>query len=114
MAARIESEAVLHGEPARAEHAAIPNKHIASRLWEARGFIGGSLAILLAWLGQREIANSSTDHNGLAYYAAAITLLLASLVDPIVPLFRRKAEVSGNQNSDFRIQNSDEGRRTND
>ena len=65
MAATVETETTLPSEPAQPEASATSIPRPIWKLWEARGFLGGSLAILIAWLGQQRISPSGKLALGL-------------------------------------------------
>src|SRR5262245_23639666 len=78
MAAKVEAEINVANESAQPEASAASRPRLIWWLWGARGFFGGSLAILLAWLGQQQISTEPPDA-GLVYYLAAIVLLVLTL-----------------------------------
>jgi DNA-binding beta-propeller fold protein YncE/4-amino-4-deoxy-L-arabinose transferase-like glycosyltransferase len=60
------------------------------RLWAARSFFGGLLAIGLAWLAQNALIFESDSAAATRYYIAAIVLLLVSLTHPSLSWIRRR------------------------
>jgi len=63
------------------------------RLWRARGFVGGIVAIALAWFGQQALLNN--DHSlARGFYGAALVLMLISLTYPALRLRRGRPDIS--------------------
>ncbi len=65
------------------------------KLWRARGFFGGLVAIGLAFAGQKTLIEQSNPEAATRYYIAAFVILILSLLHPTFPSlpFRRRAKV---------------------
>lgn len=69
-------------------------KRVAARLWGARGFFGGLLALALAWMGQMALVLPDYDGVALRYYLAATVVLIASLLHPSIPRVGPRTKVT--------------------
>jgi hypothetical protein len=67
----------------------------AGRLWAARGFFGGLLAIGLGALGQNALMTQNDYVAAQRYYLVAAVLLIASLLHPSWPRFWKGSGVRG-------------------
>ena len=77
-----ESEHVEHTRAATASVQATRKQTLVSRLWAARGFFGGLVAFGLAGLGQLSILPRGDLDTAGRYYAAAMFVLIISLLHP--------------------------------
>ncbi|MFL5734226.1 MAG: ArnT family glycosyltransferase, partial [Chloroflexia bacterium] len=72
---------------------------LAGRLWHARGFFGGLIAIGLAAAGQQTLIDRRDGQTANAYYVAAIVILIASLLHPALRRLGRRKPASASQGS---------------
>lgn len=71
---------------------AVPQREIADRgrafagrLWRARSFLGGLIAIGLGYMGQQVLLANGDSNTAFRYYLAAIVVLTLSMLHPLIP-----------------------------